>query len=198
MDTITVTTEISVDLYSGKVNTINAKQNDARARYVLATCYNNGELCQLNAEKHTAFLRFKKRDGAIGCNICTITEDGKVKFELTRQLLAVSGLCVADLFIVGTGEESISNVSSVRFYINVVGCPYAEDEMESTDEFTAFEYLIQKVMDSYNSIVANAETYAKAAQSYAQGGTQSRYGEDTDNAKYYYTQILQMYNELKK
>lgn len=35
---------------------------------------------------------------------------------------------------------------------------------------------------------SNASTYATQAESYAKGGTNSRQGEDTDNAKYYYEQ----------
>lgn len=38
------------------------------------------------------------------------------------------------------------------------------------------------------TVTANASTYATMSESYAKGGTGSRPGEDTDNAKYYYQQ----------
>ena len=183
------TMNINVDFYDKKYILINAKQLDKNSRFLSVTCYNHGELFTLGAT-HSAYIRYKKADEYSVFNYCKI-DKGKVIVELTEQMLAVDGICYADLVIVEggsavvdastgtiTGIEGSSILSTMTFHIDVTETAVDNSEIESSYECNVLNETLDRYEAEYQNIV-------KTARSWAEGGTGIRDGEDTDNAKYY-------------
>jgi len=84
----------------------------------------------------------------------------------------------------GTGEESGSQSGSTTTGIDIAsqsGQEHIADAIGNIFSNLHIYFHNTKVEESE----ANASTSEKLAESYAKGGTNSRVGEDTDNAKYY-------------
>ena len=99
---------INVDFYDKKYIMINAKQYDDSSRWISITCYNQGELFNLSASKHSAYIRYRKADGYGVFNHCRINYRGDVLVELTEQMLAADGICYVDLFVVNKGSAIVN------------------------------------------------------------------------------------------
>lgn len=182
---------INIDFYDKKYTLINAKRYDRNSRFLLVTCYNHGEIFNINAEEHSAYIRYKKSDNYSVFNFCEIDTKGKILIELTEQMLASDGICCADLVIVNkgsakldanTGEittiDSASILSSMVFYIDVSGVAIENSEIESSYEFNVLNETLAEYEADYKEVI-------KTAKSWAVGGTGIRTDENTDNAKYY-------------
>ncbi len=186
---LTTTMNINVDFYDKKYILINAKQLDKNSRFLSVTCYNHGKPFTLSAA-HSAYIRYKKADEHSVFNVCTINR-GKVIVELTEQMLAVDGICSADLVIVEGGNavvdpdtgvitsiEGSSILSTMTFHIDVSETAVDDSDIESNYEFN----ILNETLDKYE---ANYQNVVKTARSWAEGGTGIRDGEDEHNAKYY-------------
>lgn len=211
---------ITLDFYDKKFITVDAKQFDRNSRYILVTCTDQGSFFRLDNNDHAAYIRYRKADEYAVFNSCSIMEDGKILVELTEQMLAAPGNCVADLIIVAKEYLSINDfpqitddgelqeisgsiVSSMKFYVNVIPTPYDNSEIESSYEFNGLNDLLQKANKDYSGLIEDlkesvdeASNYAKEAESFAHGNTGIRENEDVDNAKYYYEQSKSISDNL--
>lgn len=192
-----IITNVNVDFYDKKYILINAKQYDGSSRWISITCYNQGDLFNLNASKHSAYIRYKKADGYGVLNSCKINYKGEVLVELTEQMLAADGICYVDLIIVNKGSAMVDIetgeiiaiddapiLSTMAFCINVYEASVDNSEIESSYEYDALNDLIQKAEAEYTEVIQLSKSYAVGNA----GGI--RDGENTDNAKYYYEQSL--------
>lgn len=197
------TTNINVDFYDKKYILINAKQLDKKSRYLSLTCYNHGEPISLNEGEHSAYIRYRKADNNSVFNFCEIDRKGKIIVELTEQMLAVDGICCADLVIVNEGDaqvdaqtgeiigiENSSILSTMPLHIDVIETAAENSDIESSYEFNGLNTALKKAEAEYTEVM-------KTSKSWAVGGTGIRDGEDTDNAKYYYEQSLKNANNAK-
>lgn len=161
--------QLDIDFYNTKYISINAKQNDRNSRFILATCYNQGELIQISQDYH-AFIRYRKADDLGVFNSCEITSSGKIKIELTEQMLAVAGRCYADLVILNNVPVEITEnpgglitldndyiVSSMTFTINVIEDSYDNVEIESSYEYDALNDLLTKATEDYSYVMKAAK-----------------------------------------
>ena len=204
---------IDIDLYNKKYIAITAKQYDANSRYLLFTCYNQGNVFFLNSG-NCAFIRYRKPDDLGVFNQCTITPDGKILVELTEQMLSCPGHCEADILIVDKQENIVAGdggsiqvkdggvISTMNFCINIMEAPLEHSEIESSYEFNALNDLIVKSTKDYTYIIDQAKasetaasdsadmsrSYALQSQSYAMGTGSVRQDEEVNNAKYFYEQ----------
>lgn len=182
---------ISVDFCNKKYTLVNAKQYDSEARYLLVSCHNGGEFFKLSNGSHSAFVRYKKPDGYSVFRKCTIDSQGKVLMELTEQMLAVQGTCVADLVIVSGGNAIIdvntgkitnvtdgSIISTMIFHINVTETAVENSEIESSYDHSGFNQALAEVTANFSSVITTAKSWAV-------GGTGVRADENTNNAKYW-------------
>lgn len=190
-------TNINVDFYDKRYILINAKQFDKKTRFLSVTCYNHGELYPVNSRDHAAYIRYKKSDEYAVFNFCEITQDGKILVELTEQMLASGGICVADLVIVNRGQAEVNSetgeitnidrasvLSTMIFHIDVTETAVDNAQIESSYEYNAFD-------QSLETYWANFEEVMQTAKSYAVGNAGGiRPNENTDNAKYYYELTL--------
>lgn len=188
---IKTTTNIDVDFYDKKYILVNAKQLDRGSRFFSITCYNQGEPFNINAGDHAAYIRYRKADDYGVFNNCDIDRFGKIIVELTEQMLAVDGICVADLVIVdkgkavvnpNTGEitniDSTSVLSTMLIHIDVTEVAVSNSEIESTHEFILLNDKIEKYWADFEDVM-------KTSKSWAVGGTGIRDGENTNNSEYW-------------
>lgn len=183
---------INVDFYDNKYILINAKQYDNSSRWISITCYNQGDLFNLSANKHSAYVKFRKADGHGVLNSCKINARGEVLVELTEQMLAAGGICYVDLTIINKGHALVNVdtgdivaiddtpiLSTMAFCVNVYETVVDNSDIESSYEYNALNDLMQRAESDYTEVI-------KLAKSYAVGdANEIRDGEDEDNSKYY-------------
>ena len=187
-----ITTKINVDFYDKKYIMINAKQYDGSSRWISITCYDNGNLFNLSASKHTAYIRCRKSNGYDVFNVCRINHRGEVLVELTEQMLASDGICYVDLMIVNKGSAIVNVdtgeiitvddsaiISTMAFCINVYETAVDNSLIESSYEYDALNDALQRAEADYTEVI-------QLAKSYAMGNANNiRENEDSDNSKYY-------------
>lgn len=233
--------KVGIDVSDNKYISINAKQYDRNLRYILITCYNQKVLFPIKKSVHSAYIRYKKPDNHEVFNTCEITENGEILVELTEQMLAVAGICYADVVIhknmalevdiaenddglveiINVGNDGI--ISTMTFIVNVQEAAFDNEQIESSYEYNALNDLLTEAvrdytevlntswgymnttegyMDTTNSYMNTTEGYMNTTEgymdtteeyknttiSYTVGGTGTRDGESTDNAKYYYSE----------
>ena len=177
------TRELNIDVSNHKYLSIDTKQYDRNLRYILITCYHQGSFLPINKNTCFASVRYRKPDNYGVFNTCEITQDGRILVELTEQMLAVAGLCYADVVIhenlnlavnivenadgsveiIDTGNSGI--ISTMTFIINVREAAFDNEEVESSYEYNALNDLLTEarrnydaVMESCNASEANAKT----------------------------------------
>lgn len=198
------TANINVDFHDNKYIMINAKQYDSSSRWITITCYNQGKLFILSANKHSAYIKYRKADGNSVLSHCKINHKGEVLVELTEQMLAVGGICYVDLTIINKGHALVNvdtgNIiaiddtpllSTMAFCVNVYETTVDNSEIESSYEYDALNDLLERAEADYTEVIRMAKSYAVGNA----GGI--RDGENTDNSKYYYEQSLINANNAK-
>lgn len=186
--------KIDIDFYNQKYILVNAKQNDKYSRFLEATCYNRGELFSLNPNNHSAFIRYRKADEYGVFNKCNINYDGTIVIEFTEQMLAVAGMCYADLVVIDngyaevnpdTGEivgiEDTAILSTMTFCVDVVETAVENSEFESTYEFDNLNKILEEARANFQNVILTAKSWA-VGDTDIEGRKNI---EDTDNAKYY-------------
>lgn len=195
-------TNVNVDFYDKKYILINAKQLDKNSRFLSVTCYNHGEIYPINAGEHAAYIKYKKPDNYSVFNFCEINRKGKILVELTEQMLAVDGICYAELTIVNKGDANVdvdtgeiinidnaSILSTMTFCIDVQEAVVANSEIESSYEYDGLNEALEKAEAEYTEVIMLSKSYAVGNA----GGI--RENEDKDNSKYYYEQSLASANK---
>lgn len=187
-----ITTNIDLDFYDKKYILINAKQLDKGSRFLYVTCYDHGELKPLSEGEHVAYIRYKKPDGHAVFNKCGIDAKGKIKVNLTEQMLAVDGLCYADLVIVNKGAAEVTEngviigingafiLSTMTFCIDTSETATLNSDIESTYEFNLLNKKLEEYWADYENVVLMSKSWAVGHT-----GIEERPDENTDNAKYY-------------
>ena len=183
---------INVDFYDKKYIMINAKQYDSASRWVTITCYNQGNIFDLNSNKHSVYVKYRKADGNGVLNSCRINHKGEVLVELTEQMLAAGGICYVDLVIVNKGSAIVNIdtgeiitiddspiLSTMAFCVNVYEASVDNSEFESSYEYDGLNDLMQKAEAEYTEVIQLSKSYAIGNA----GGI--RDNEDLDNSKYY-------------
>lgn len=167
---------VNIDFYNPKYIVIESKQCDLKSRFICFHCTNSSENVKLNSDDHTVFVRCRKPDGYGIFNKCEIDDDGNIIVELTEQILFAEGMVYADLLVVdGSGynlddESHIINengeivynasiISTMGFYINVLPKPITDEEIESTDDFSALNDLLIKATADYEQIITITKEY---------------------------------------
>lgn len=172
------TSKITLDLYAKNVVAVNAKQYDNKTRFVEITCVENGIVFTVDKSIMSAFIRFKKPDDNGVFNEVEITSDGKLKIELTEQMLSASGRAIADVFLlrkVFTSNEKPTNIDDIYkinapiisimdFYINITPTALNHSQIESSYEFNALtnalaqiDFNNKKVVELDKTLTANED-----------------------------------------
>lgn len=120
-----------------------AKQNDNETREIeIVPLYKSqGYVIE---DGITPRLHLTKPDGHCVFDDATL-EDGHIIVKLTEQILAVEGMCIADIGLYK--DEQL--LSSQLFYIDVNKSALDTDKVESSDEYGALKELIAAVSNLY-------------------------------------------------
>ena len=182
MSTQQTTAKITLDLYTKNVVSVNAKQYDNQTRYIEITCVDNGIVFTVDKSIMSAFIRFKKPDDNGVFNEVEVTSDGKLKIELTEQMLSASGRAIADVFLlrkVFTSNEKPTDIddiykvnapiiSTMNFYINITPTALNHSQIESSYEFNALtnalaqiDFNNKKVVELDKTLTANEDVRKK-------------------------------------
>lgn len=174
--------EINVDFHDSRYIQVNAKQYDMASRFILVSCYNQGEFFPINYVNHYAYIRYKKSDGKDILNTCQINYEGKVLIELTKQMLASPGSNLAELVLVNNNPvETINNpvventgelidsddsiLTTMNFCINVIENTVDHEDIESTDEYNALNELLIKATEDYTYVLSACKVSEDNAKS---------------------------------
>lgn len=176
------TAKITLDLYTKNVVSVNAKQYDDQTRYIEITCVENGIVFTVDKTTMSAFVRLKKPDDNGVFNEAEVTSDGKLKIELTEQMLSASGRAIADVFLlrkVFTSNEKPTNIDDIYkinapiisimdFYINITPTALNHSQIESSYEFNALtnalaqiDFNNKKVVELDKTLTANEDVRKK-------------------------------------
>lgn len=209
MENYQIQQEINIDFATPDVPPrVYAKQYDNNMRIIKANLYANGQPYTVQSG-FDVNVRMAKPDGAYVYNPALEASGTYALIVLTQQMLAVAGECPAEIEV----TQGSNVLSTATFVICVAADPVPEHAIESTNEFKTIQELAAEVeaaakvvtdnLDAINAVSENIEAIKDApqqaqnaansatlAQSWAVGGTGTREGEDTDNAKYY-AQIAQ-------
>ena len=120
---------------------LNVRKSDS-ARKLLFTLSDNGKAYQIGSGC-TAVFRAKKPDGTILYNNCSINGN-VIEYELTNQTISAEGIVECEVTLYGDDGRQIT---SPRFNIVVNDTIYADDEVESQNEFTQ---LTQAILGANN------------------------------------------------
>ncbi len=139
--------------------TVYAKQGDRESRYLEVTVKDGADTLELPSD---AIVRIRciKPDGTSVMNDGCI-HDGKIYVEITGQMLAVVGEVHTDIGIY-VGE---SILSTAEFIIDVAAAQYNEDQLTSSDEFSALDEALGIVGEiySYQTEVTDIRTATDSA-----------------------------------
>lgn len=178
------TKQINIDVAKYKYISVDAKQYDRNLRYILITCYRNGELLPINKNTHFASIRYRKPDGNGVFNTCEITQDGKILVEVTEQMLAVADYSYADVVIhenVNLSVEIVENadktvtlkdtgnsgiLSTMTFAVYVHEAAFDNQEIESSYEYNALNDLLTESRRSYENVLTTSNKYMKTTEGY--------------------------------
>lgn len=188
-----------------KVN-LNPTDYSAFIRYRKSDGYGVFNKCIISTEGQIIFELTEQMLSTVGTSYADLVVIDVAKSDINDDLTIIS----ADGRII---ENNGSLASTMTFYINVLEKPLNDWDIESTNEFSALNDLLLKASKDYEYIVQTTKEYmdnaktsedaAKAfadsikesatlARSYAVGDTNTREGEITDCAKYYYEQSKQI------
>lgn len=133
------TKQMKMDINSRLIESIIAKQNDTRSRFIEFTLFK--DTIALDLTDHTVRLYAKKSDGMLVFNDAVIMNvlNGHISIELTSQLLASAGELLCELVFYGL-DGSI--FSSKEFIITVVKSLRDDSAVESTNEYSALSNLL--------------------------------------------------------
>lgn len=132
-----IITDITLDLYNYTYVSVNAKRLDS-GRSVSVNITNQGATFEVT-DKHYVYLRCMRPDGYAVTQSCKIV-NGKVIFDLTREMLACSGQALCDLVLMQKTTDkktttiddiqitSSEIISTMKFKINIM-----ESALDSAD-----------------------------------------------------------------
>lgn len=152
---------IYLDFYNHNINSLRVKQNDA-GRTVEVVCTDSGKKYFLDETAVRAYILFNKKDGTFSFKEGTITKDGTVLIEFTSPMTSVVGKQSMEILIVkseGLNVENLSGVacyedfganvvSTMPFYVTVVGSVIDSSEITSLSEFDALTNALMRLSET--------------------------------------------------
>lgn len=165
----------NLNLIPGKVlPRVNAVQYDYGSRDLEFPIWNGQQRFTLTGEM-TARIQGTKPDRLGFDYAATIdTTNNVITADLTNQMTPISGEVMCEIVLKKSGER----IGSLNFVLVVQ--PAALNDATSTSESHLPDIIALAEEQMHQCMIS-----ATKAESYAVGGTNTRLGEDTDNAKYY-------------
>lgn len=169
-----VTVDLNVELTNGVLDSVHVNQYEHNSRQININVKKDGIAYTIPADL-TVNLRIHKSNGydiykTIGKDIGSINEN-IITIPVDESITIASGRQTCDIEF---KDSSGSILYSTKFYINVHKSALDDNAIKDCNDYSTVQ-----------SLARESKEYANMSKSYAVGGTQTRIGEDDDNAKYY-------------
>ena len=161
--------KISLDINAqGSQVALNAKKSDTGRKIYISL--RAGGTPHIIANDCYAVFAATKPDGSILYNACTI-ENNEIIYEFTEQTCTAVGRCRCEIKLYGSDDKLIT---SPRFTLLVDGTVYPDEQVESSDEFSALTKLIVDTVVATNNANDAAETATNAAHNANEAASTAR------------------------
>lgn len=170
-----ITQTTNLNLIPGTVlPRINVVQYDTGSRTLEFAIFNGTQRFTLT-NAMTAEIQGTKPD-RLGFSYAATVDDTNniIVANLTQQMTAAKGEALCEIVL----KKGSERIGTLNFIMNVQPAALNDDTVISDSELPDIIAVATEQMEA-------AAASATLAESYAKGGTSSRTGEDTDNAKYY-------------
>ena len=170
-----ITQTINLNLIPGTVlPRINVVQYDTGSRTLEFAIFNGTQRFTLT-NAMTAEIQGTKPD-RLGFSYAATVDDTNniIVANLTQQMTAAKGEALCEIVL----KKGSERIGTLNFIMNVQPAALNDDTVISDSELPDIIAVATEQMEA-------AAASATLAESFAKGGTSSRTGEDTDNAKYY-------------
>lgn len=181
------TYNLTLDLQRAFHQVLVMKEGDHNSRKVIITFTENGQPFSLG--DCSVDVRWRKPDQTIITPLCTKEDESSASFLCTEQMLLVPGIANVDAHIYNRDGLQLS---TMPFQVSIKRSSVSNSELISSSEFQSLTKLMEDFRQEHNNVKTevnrlktDAENASKKSQSYAVGNTNSRPGENTDNASYY-------------
>ncbi len=181
------TYNLTLDLQRSLHQVLVMKEGDHNSRKVIITFTENGQPFSLG--DCSIDVRWRKPDQNIITPVCTKEDESSASFLCTEQMLLVPGIANVDAHIYNRDGLQLS---TMPFQVSIKRSSVSNSELTSSSEFQSLTKLMEDFREEHNNVKTevnrlktDAENASKKSQSYAVGNTNSRPGENTDNAGYY-------------
>lgn len=181
------TYNLTLDLQRAFHQVLVMKEGDHNSRKVIITFTENGQPFSLG--DCSIDVRWRKPDQTIITPLCTKEDESSASFLCTEQMLLVPGIANVDAHIYNRDGLQLS---TMPFQVSIKRSSVSNSELISSSEFQSLTKLMEDFRQEHNNVKTevnrlktDAENASKKSQSYAVGNTNSRPGENTDNANYY-------------
>ena len=181
-----ITQKIRLDMVPNAINPIiSVSQYDHGLRTLQFELFAHSQVAEIPTGAIVT-INGLKGDGTVFSYPCE-WESNLVTADLYEQMTMVAGNVKCEIRI-QKGDETIA---STNFDLRVKVSPY-DSEKPSESVLEGIQAIIEagvaEATESATNSAISANASAIEAESYAHGGTDTRTGEDTDNAKYYMEQ----------
>lgn len=150
---LSTTKSITLDLYHNKHVVVEVVQYDVNSRELIITLTNKGQAYKIE-DGITVRLKYLKSDGKKSFEDCEVLSGGTVKIIFTENMTASVGRSNAELMLI---EASTGNVlHAMPFVVHVIASVFSNEEIESTDEFSALTNALLTV-DGLQDRITNVE-----------------------------------------
>ena len=181
------TYNLTLDLQRSLHQVLVMKEGDHNSRKVIITFTENGQPFSLG--DCSIDVRWRKPDQNIITPVCKKEDESSASFLCTEQMLLVPGIANVDAHIYNRDGLQLS---TMPFQVSIKRSSVSNSELTSSSEFQSLTKLMEDFQKEHNNVKTevnrlktDAENASKKSQSYAVGNTNSRPGENTDNASYY-------------
>lgn len=184
----TITYKITLDLKRDLHQVLVMKEGDANTRKLEITITDNGE--RFSPINCRISLKWKRPDRQIEMidPEGIMSDRSTIRFICTERMLFVPGIAHAELVLF---NDDKTQLSTMPFQVSIKPSAVSNSDLAADDDFNTLTNLLEEFKDlreDLDQYTDEAETFSTKAESFAIGGTGTRHGEDSDNAKYYSNQ----------
>lgn len=201
--------DVILDIRQNKMVSVLLKQYNKQGQQIKFTVTDDGEKIELKEIEHTVLFKMMTPDGRKISSYCTIDEsDHTAVLTVAKNYCSYPGKGTAELEVMDALEES--QVGTMNLDVIIENSVYPDEMINGSSTYQGLDEKINAVRETCNSAIAAKEEteairdecdgirnicndlkeetqqYKNEAMSYANGESGTRYGEETDNAKYFY------------
>lgn len=212
--------DVTLDIRQNRMVSVLLKQYNKQSQQIKFTVTDNGEKIELKEIEHTVLFKMMTPDGRRVSSYCAINEnDHTAVLTVAKNYCSYPGKGTAELEVMDALEES--QVGTMNLDVVIENSAYPDEMINGSSTYQGLDEKINAVREACNSAITakeetetirdecdgirntcndlkeEAQQYKNEAMSYANGESGTRYGEETDNAKYFYELAVETKTTIK-